>query len=34
VIEITDPDMFLDAVVTGFGGAKSFGCGMMMIKRA
>jgi CRISPR system Cascade subunit CasE len=34
VIEITDPDLFLGAVTTGFGGAKSFGCGMMMIKRA
>ena len=34
IIEVTEPELFLAALKTGFGGAKSFGCGMMMIRRA
>ncbi len=34
IIEVTEPALFLAAIKTGFGGAKSFGCGMMMIRRA
>ena len=33
-ITVTDPDAFLSAVVAGFGRAKVWGCGLMMIQRA
>lgn len=33
-LEITDPEMFLAQVGRGFGRAKSFGCGLMLIRRA
>lgn len=33
-IEVRDPDLFKAALAQGFGRAKSFGCGMMLIQRA
>ncbi|WP_408742481.1 type I-E CRISPR-associated protein Cas6/Cse3/CasE [Acetobacter peroxydans] len=33
-IEITDPSLFLTQMAQGFGRAKSFGCGLMLIRRA
>ncbi|MCQ9156516.1 type I-E CRISPR-associated protein Cas6/Cse3/CasE [Acidomonas methanolica] len=32
-IEITDPTLFLAQMAQGFGRAKSFGCGLMLIRR-
>lgn len=32
-IEVRDPDTFLSTVRNGFGRAKAFGCGLMLIKR-
>lgn len=34
LIEITDPAAFLARLTQGFGRAKSFGCGLMLIRRA
>lgn len=34
VIEITDPAAFLAQLPLGFGRAKAFGCGLMLIRRA
>ncbi|MBU2533598.1 MAG: type I-E CRISPR-associated protein Cas6/Cse3/CasE [Alphaproteobacteria bacterium] len=34
VIEVTDPVAFLAQLETGFGSAKAFGCGLMLIRRA
>jgi CRISPR system Cascade subunit CasE len=34
VIEITDPPIFLDKLASGFGSAKAFGNGLMLISRA
>ncbi len=34
VLEVIDPKSFRDALGRGFGPAKGFGCGMMMIRRA
>lgn len=33
VIEVTDPAAFLPALTRGFGRAKGFGCGLMLIRR-
>jgi CRISPR system Cascade subunit CasE len=33
-IEVTDPPAFLDKLARGFGSAKAFGCGLMLIRRA
>jgi CRISPR system Cascade subunit CasE len=33
-IEVTDSDAFLAALAQGFGRAKAFGCGLMLIRRA
>lgn len=33
VLEVTDPSTFLTAVVGGFGRARAFGCGMMLLRR-
>jgi CRISPR system Cascade subunit CasE len=33
-IEITDPGVFLARLAQGFGRAKAFGCGLMLIRRA
>ena len=33
-IEITDPAAFLSRLTQGFGRAKAFGCGLMLIRRA
>lgn len=33
-IEITDPTAFLAQLTSGFGSAKAFGCGLMLIRRA
>jgi CRISPR system Cascade subunit CasE len=34
VLTVHDPERFLAAVVSGFGAAKAFGCGLMLIRRA
>ena len=34
VLEVTDPAAFLAAVVAGFGRARAFGCGLMLLRRA
>ncbi|MDF7674200.1 type I-E CRISPR-associated protein Cas6/Cse3/CasE [Acetobacteraceae bacterium ESL0709] len=34
VLEVTDPERFLGKVKEGFGRAKAFGCGLMLIRRA
>lgn len=34
VLTVTDPVKFLSALVNGFGRAKSYGCGLMLIRRA
>ncbi|MDX2120628.1 MAG: type I-E CRISPR-associated protein Cas6/Cse3/CasE, partial [Gemmatimonadota bacterium] len=31
---VTDPSAFLGALGAGFGRAKAFGCGLMLIRRA
>jgi CRISPR system Cascade subunit CasE len=33
-LEVSDPDAFLTALPQGFGKAKAFGCGLMLIRRA
>lgn len=33
-LEVTDPEAFLAQLVRGFGRAKAFGCGLMLIRRA
>ena len=33
-IEVTDPGAFLPALAAGFGRAKAWGCGLMLIRRA
>ena len=32
-IEVTEPELFVSSLAQGFGRAKSWGCGLMMIKR-
>lgn len=34
VLEVCDPAMFVASVARGFGRAKAFGCGLMLIRRA
>ena len=34
VLEVTDPGMFLAQLEKGFGRARAFGCGLMLIRRA
>ena len=34
VLEVRDPAAFLAAIARGFGRAKAFGCGLMLIRRA
>jgi CRISPR system Cascade subunit CasE len=34
VLTVTDPDRFLAALPLGFGRARAFGCGLMLIRRA
>lgn len=34
IIQILDPDLFIVAQAQGFGKAKGFGCGLMLVKRA
>ena len=34
ILEITDPDAFLERLARGFGRGRAFGCGLMMIRRA
>ncbi len=34
VIEVGDPPAFLEKLARGFGSAKAFGCGLMLIRRA
>jgi CRISPR system Cascade subunit CasE len=33
VLEVSDPAVFIAALKTGFGRAKAYGCGLMMIRR-
>lgn len=33
-LEVTDPAVFLARLAQGFGRAKAFGCGLMLIRRA
>jgi CRISPR system Cascade subunit CasE len=33
-LEVMDPDAFVGAVASGFGRAKAFGCGLMLVRRA
>jgi CRISPR system Cascade subunit CasE len=33
-LEVTDPDPFVEKLARGFGSAKAFGCGLMLIRRA
>jgi CRISPR system Cascade subunit CasE len=33
VLEVRDPDLFLARLVLGFGRARAFGCGLMLIRR-
>lgn len=32
-LEVLEPDLFVDSVVRGFGTAKAFGCGLMLVRR-
>jgi len=34
VLEVRDPDRFLAALASGFGRARAYGCGLMLIRRA
>ncbi len=34
LLTVHDPEVFTDALVTGFGRAKAYGCGLMLIRRA
>lgn len=34
LVEVSDPDAFLAKLAGGFGRAKAFGCGLMLIRRA
>lgn len=34
VLEVTEPERFLSELVKGFGRAKAYGCGLMLIRRA
>lgn len=34
IVEVGDPDAFALRLATGFGRAKAFGCGLMLVKRA
>ena len=34
VLRVRDPALFLNAVLRGFGSAKAYGCGLMLIRRA
>ncbi len=33
-LEVRDPDLFVSALGKGFGRAKAFGCGLMLVRRA
>ena len=33
-LTVSDPDVFLATIVDGFGAAKAYGCGLMLIRRA
>jgi CRISPR system Cascade subunit CasE len=34
ILEVTDPALLLSAIASGFGRARAFGCGLMLIRRA
>ena len=34
VLTVSDPDLLLPAIAHGFGAAKAYGCGLMLIRRA
>ncbi len=33
VLQVSDPEVFVGAVASGFGRAKAFGCGLMLLRR-
>ncbi|MHC1626960.1 MAG: type I-E CRISPR-associated protein Cas6/Cse3/CasE [Methanoculleaceae archaeon] len=33
ILDVTDPNLFLESLESGIGPAKGFGCGMMMVRR-
>ena len=34
LLEVRDPELFLSGIAHGFGAAKAYGCGLMLIRRA
>ncbi len=34
VLTVEDPVLFLSALTVGFGRARAFGCGLMLVRRA
>ncbi len=34
LLTVSEPDVFTNALLTGFGRAKAFGCGLMLVRRA
>jgi hypothetical protein len=32
-VDVTEPDVFLACLRTGFGASRAWGCGLMMIRR-
>lgn len=34
LLTVTGPDLFLERLATGYGRAKAFGCGLMLVRRA
>ena len=34
VLQVTDPKLFVERLVAGFGRARAFGCGLMLVRRA
>ena len=34
LLTVLDPDMFIEALFAGFGRAKAYGCGLMLVRRA
>ena len=33
LLTVSDPGTFLSSIVRGFGAAKAYGCGLMLIRR-
>ena len=34
ILQVTDPKLFVERLVVGFGRARAFGCGLMLVRRA